>query len=118
MKQPEHRRYIRYDALHLLDYLVMDSDGTTGQYAMGRTLDVSIDGIQLETIDEIDRDTLLQITIGLEDDLVDIEGRTVHSSPLSGRHVAGVSFLKVSKEGRRILTRYIDAFNKRKELEQ
>jgi hypothetical protein len=119
MKKPEHRRYIRYEALHLLDYLVIDSEGTPGPYSMGRTLDVSIDGIQLETREEIDRNSLLKITIGLQEDLIDIEGRTVHSSQSNGLHVAGVSFLKVSKEGRRILTKYIDAFNERqKEQEQ
>jgi c-di-GMP-binding flagellar brake protein YcgR len=113
MTQPDHRRYIRYDALHLLDYQVINVDGSEGLYSMGRTLDVSIDGIQLETTTALQSGCLIRITIGLLEDLIDIEGRVIHCSQVHGRHVSGVNFLKVSKNGRRILASYIEAFNRR-----
>lgn len=117
MKQREQRKFIRYDSLHLLDYLVLDEEGNPGNYSMGRTIDVSVDGIKLETTTPLKTDTQLLITVGIEDDLVDLEGRTTHALPLDGRYVSGVTFLKITKEGRRVFTKYVEAFRQRqKEL--
>ena len=118
MKQREQRKFIRYDSLHLLDYLVLDEEGKPGIYSMGRTIDVSLDGLKLETANPIAPSTRLLITVGIEDDLIDLEGKTTHARPKDGRHILGITFLKTSKEGRRILARYIEAFQRRKkELE-
>lgn len=118
MKQREHRKFIRYDALHLLDYVVLDEEGAAGVYSMGRTIDVSIDGIKLETVYPLKAQTRLLITIGLEDDLVDLEGLTTHASPCDGRFVSGITFIKITKNGRRVFAKYVEAFRKRKmELE-
>ncbi len=114
MKQREHRKFIRYVSLHLLDYLILDDEGKAGTYSMGRTIDVSIDGIKLETINPLKADTRLLVTVGLEDDLVNLEGLTTHAAPCDGRFVSGVSFLKISKNGRRVLAKYVEAFRKRK----
>ena len=114
MKKREQRRFIRYDSLHLLDYLVVDEEGRTGQYSMGRTIDVSIDGLKLETAYPLQPGTRLLITVGLEDDLIDLEARTTHTAPHDGRFVSGVTFLRISKEGRRIFTKYTEAFHRRK----
>lgn len=114
MKQREHRKFIRYDALHLLDYLVLDEDGNPGLYSMGRTIDVSVDGIKLETIYPLNAETRLLLTIGLEDDLIDLEGRTTHAAPCDGRFISGVTFLKITKNGRRIFAKYVEAFRRRK----
>ena len=114
MKQQELRKFIRYDALHLLDYLVLDEDGSEGVYSMGRTIDVSIDGIKLETVYPLQTNIRLLLTIGLEDDLVDLEGRTTHAAPRDGRFVAGIAFEKITKNGRRVVAKYVEAFRKRK----
>ena len=114
MTKREQRKFIRYDSLHLLDYIVLDGEGNPGTYSMGRTIDVSIDGLKLETTTQFKPDTRLLITVGIEDDLVDLEGRTTHALPNDGRYVSGITFLKISKEGRRVFTKYIEAFRKRK----
>ena len=114
MKQPENRAFIRYDALYLLDYVVLDEDDKIGFYSMGRTIDVSIDGIKMETVYPLKANTHLSITIGLEDDLVDLEGKTTHAAPCDGRFISGVTFLKISKDGRRVFAKNIEAFRKRK----
>ncbi len=114
MKPREHRKFIRYESLHLLDYIVLDEDGKEGLYSMGRTIDVSIDGLKLETIHPLEANTRLLLTIGLEDDLINLEGRTTHAAPCDGRFVSGVTFLKITKDGRRIFAIYVEAFRKRK----
>jgi hypothetical protein len=119
MKQREQRKFIRYDSLHLLDYLVLDEEGKPGTYSMGRTIDVSLDGLKLETTTRFTPNTRLLITVGIEDDLVDLEGQTTHAHPQDGRYISGITFLKTTKEGRRVLTKYIEAFQRRKkELEE
>ena len=115
MKQREQRKFIRYDSLHLLDYQVLDEEGNPGIYSMGRTIDVSIDGLKLETTTEFKVDTRLLITVGIEDDLVDLEGRTTHSMPHDGRFISGITFLKITKDGRRVLAKYVEAFRQRKQ---
>lgn len=114
MKERDKRRFIRYEALHLLDYIEMDEAGNHGTYSMGRTIDVSIDGLKLETAYPLRPNIRLLITIGIEEDLVDLEGRTTHATPRDGRYVTGITFLKITKEGRRILALYVKAFNERK----
>ncbi len=119
MKTREQRKFIRYDALHLLDYTVLDDNGENGVYSMGRTIDVSVDGIKLETNSPLKVNARLLITVGLEDDLVDLEGKITHMTPHDGRFISGVVFLKISKNGRRVFTKYVEAFQRRKaELEE
>jgi hypothetical protein len=118
MEKRDKRRFIRYDALHLLDFLELDEEGNFGTYSMGRTIDVSLDGLKLETNYPIEPNSRILVTVGIEDDLIDLEGKAIHSSPKEGRHVAGITFVRITKEGRRILSRYIEAFNqRRKQLE-
>lgn len=115
MKEKEQRRFIRFDALHLLDYIILDEDGNPGRYSMGRTMDVSIDGIKLETKYKINLNSRILVTVGLEDDLIDLEGQISHSAMQDGMYVSGVTFLRINKDGRRILARYVEAFRQRKE---
>ncbi len=118
MKTKEQRKFIRHDALHLLDYIIIDEQGNTGQYSMGRTIDVSVDGIKLETVYPIEANTRLLITLGIEDDLVDLEGKTTHAQPSDDRFVSGVTFLKVNPNGRRVLSKYVDAFRTQKDTQK
>lgn len=115
MTEKEKRRFIRYDALHLLDYTEMNADGSRGIYSMGRTLDVSIDGIKLEVKDRLEPGTLLLVTVGLEDHLVELLGEIIHTTPTAGRFVSGVAFKQMTKEGRAIFTRYTEAFRQRRQ---
>ncbi len=115
MSHGEKRKFIRWDAIHLLDYIVLDPDGSEGRYSMGRTLDVSLNGLKLETSYEIPLDVALEITVGIEEDLVDLVGRITHKSESGGRFVSGIEFVKMSAEGRRVFRLYTDAFKKYQE---
>ncbi len=109
----EQRKFNRYDSQYLLDYVVLDDDGNPGIHSMGRTLDVSIDGLKLETTNPLQPGTRLLITVGIEDDLVDLEGRTTHAHSHEDRYLSGLNFLKISKEGRRVFARNVEAFRQR-----
>ncbi len=114
MKPAEKRKFIRQDSLHLLDYLVVDQDGKPGNYSMGRTLDVSINGMKMETVYPIPSDASLVITLGIEDNLMDISGNVTHTEPHDGRYTSGIEFIRVDKAGRKVLQHYIEVFEARK----
>lgn len=118
MATPEKRRFIRQESLHLLDYLVIDQDGVQSTYSMGRTRDVSIDGMKLETAQPFAFGTQLLITLGLEDNLVDIQGEVAHCQPKGGWYLSGITFLKINKTDRKILVGYVEAFRQRQKEDQ
>ena len=111
MTHGEKRKFIRLDALHLLDYIAIDPKGSKGQYSMGRTLDVSLNGLKLETVYPLSSADNLEITVGVEEDLVDLLARITHTEQAGDRYITGLEFIKMSSEGRRVLRRYTDAFN-------
>ncbi len=114
MPHGEKRKFIRLDSLHLLDYIVTHSDGKAGRYSMGRTLDVSINGLKLETVYSLSSVESLEITVGVEEDLIDLQARITYTEQSGDRFVSGLEFIRMSTEGRRVLRRYIDAFHEQK----
>ncbi|MFV0436605.1 MAG: PilZ domain-containing protein [Desulfopila sp.] len=109
------RRYIRHDAIHLLDYLILDENTTdSGTYSMGRTLDTSSNGLKLETNRELPQGAHLRITLGLANDLVDLDGTVVYCHLQGGRFVSGIAFEKLIHENRRVFDLYLNTFNHRR----
>lgn len=82
---------------------------------MGRTRDVSIDGMRLETLQPFTFGTRLQITLGLEDNLVDIIGEVSNCRAKGDRFLSGITFIQIDKQDRKILAEYIEAFQQRRQ---
>jgi len=108
----ERRRYIRPESLNLLDYIVVDEQGVQGEYSMGRTLNISVGGILMETHVKLQVGQQVMISLGLEDELVDVMGRIVHSKDQhDGMFHNGIEFFHASVEDRRIINKYVEAFH-------
>ncbi len=106
----DQRRHIRYDSLNLLHFS-LPSGATPERQGMGRTLNVSQSGILLETQEAIPPGETIALTIGLEEDLVTIEGETVHCQPTADkRFTTGIHFRQMNDSTRTVLTRYIQLF--------
>jgi c-di-GMP-binding flagellar brake protein YcgR len=110
MTTTEQRHFIRKNGLHLLDYLIIDQNGLQTTYSMGRTLDVSANGLKLETTKKIEKGDTLLITVGLEDDLIDLRAEVVHTEQAAQRYITGIEFQDISEEGKRIFKKYAEAF--------
>ena len=105
------RLHPRIDSLNLLSYSCIDETGQVVAHGMGRTLNVSQGGILLETHVKIDLKHTVSLTIGLEEDLVDIMGEIAHSSPGQGENYeSGIQFHEMDKTAFQILIKYIKAF--------
>ena len=79
---------------------------------MGRTLNVSEGGILLETNVAFEIGQSVSISIGLEEEEVDVEGRVVHCKPSGGDHLyaAGIQFEEMDERGREVLEKYLGLF--------
>ena len=112
MSNSERRRYVRPESLNLLDYIVVDEQGVQGNYSMGRTLNISIGGILMETHVQLQAGQQVMITIGLEEELVDVMGRIIHSTgDKDGMFHNGIEFFHASVEDRRVINKYVEAFH-------
>jgi len=107
----ERRRFIRPEALNLLDYLVVDEQGRQGEYSMARTLNVSKGGILMETHRQLPLGQQVMITLGLKEQLIDVMGRIVYAVGEAGRFHNGVEFFHLSDGDKRILDHYVAAFH-------
>ncbi len=111
MTMKEHRKDERFNSLNLM-YICIDDHGTIVQKSMGRTLNVSESGICLETHFEIDTSHFLDVTIAIEDDLVDIKGTVAFSRPgKKGKFETGVKLIEVDQQSRVVLHKFIELFN-------
>lgn len=114
MSNSERRRYVRPESLNLLDYIVVDEHGVQGNYSMGRTLNISIGGILMDTHIPLTPGQQVMITIGLEEDLVDVMGRIIRSTHHhDGMYHNGIEFFHASVEDRRIINKYVEEFHRR-----
>ena len=108
MTEIQNRKHPRFDSLNLLEYVVVDEDGNPSRSGMGRTLNVSEGGILLETTEAFETGRLLWVSIGIENDLVEVEGTVVHGTATTpGRFRTGLEFRNVDKDGQRVLDRYL-----------
>jgi PilZ domain len=108
----ERRHCPRIKALNLISYGCIDETGKIVSQGMGRTLNISEEGILLETYVLIDPKYPISLSIGLEDELVNIKGKIVYSNPgKNDKFGAGIEFLEADEATIEILRKYIKAFS-------
>lgn len=112
MATKNQRLHSRIDSLNLLSYSCMDDTGQIVIQGMGRTLNVSEGGILLETHVQIDAAYTISLTIGLEEELVEINGQIVRCvSGTDGHYESGIKFHEMDEAALQILKKYIKAFH-------
>ena len=118
--EEDRRRKPRAKSLNLLDYIVIDEEGKSGNYSMGRTLNISDEGILMETNIGLELGQLVLITLDLEEELVQVTGKVVHANgkDKSGSYQAGVKFFHLGNNERRAISVYTKLFNTRKDVDQ
>ena len=104
----EKRKHPRIDSLNL-SYVCLDENNQIIKQGMGRSLNVSESGILLETHFPIDDQHIVRLTLGLEEDLIDVKGRPVHTRKNdTGKYEVGIEFLKSDAKTRKALKKFID----------
>ncbi len=107
----ERRSAARLDSKNLISYISLDKNNHKSGQGMGRTLNISENGILLETYVPVDPDGSISLTMGLEEEIMDIEGKITFSNKKEdGKFETGVHFYKPDEEKRRFLRHYITLF--------
>lgn len=106
------RKHQRIDSLHLLNYVCTEAATGQEKSGMGRTLNVSQGGILLETHITMTVGDPISLTIGIEDETVDISGKVIHcrNAEEKGRFESGIEFLEIDAAALKVLDKYIIAF--------
>ena len=108
----EKRKHNRISTLNLLSYVCLDEDGKHLEQGMGRTLDISQGGILMETHIQIKSKYILLMSLGFEDELIDIKGEVVYCREgASGMFESGVRFLETNERVSQIVEELIRTFN-------
>ena len=111
MTSDDKRTNTRIDSPNLLSYICRDKDDNEITQGMGRTLNVSVGGIMLETHVPIDPQLIVTLTIALEDDLMDFKGKIAHTRKREdGKFEFGIEFIEMNDEKRLFLKQYILLF--------
>ena len=110
----EHRKHKRIDSTNLLNYVCLDEEGAAFAQGMGRTLNVSESGILLETHAPLDPQTTVSLTIGMEEQIIDIKGIAVYSNENNaGSYETGIEFVDIDDVELAVLQKFIQAFEQK-----
>jgi hypothetical protein len=108
MASENKRKHQRIRSLNL-SYICLDENNNIVKQGMGRTLNISKSGILLETHFPIESEYLVLMTIALEEDLLEIKGKPIHSRSIeTGEFEVGIEFLEPNQDSIRLLKNFIN----------
>jgi len=106
----ERRKAERRYALNFLDYEILDASGEVVGRGLARTLNVSEDGLRLETGRFFEPGQQLRITLGLDNDLVQVKGQVVNSQPENDELCSsGILFIELNDQARQTYQKHYEA---------
>ena len=108
----EKRKHARISSLNL-SYICLDENNKIVKQGMGRTLNVSESGMLLESHIPVDTRHTVKVTIGLEEDMIELQGSPVHSNKNDNNlFEIGIKFQESDESVKKKLKKFIKAFNK------
>jgi hypothetical protein len=111
MTEKDRRSAARHDSLNFIRIVVVDEGGAVSFEGMGRTLNISERGVSLETFSPLADGQGVVLTIGLDDEMVEIAGRVVHARPgPAGSCHSGIEFAEMTPAAAAVLRHYLEAF--------
>ncbi len=115
MSIEEKRKHSRTKTNNMVSYVGTDDRGNEKEQGMGRTIDISIGGILIETRYQIVSKDILLTAIGLKDELIDITGKVVHRyAKDSEMFRTGIQFLANNEKTRLFIISLIKDYSKQK----
>lgn len=107
MNPENKRKHERIRSLNL-SYICLDEANNIIKQGMGRTLNISESGILLETHFRIEPEHIVKLTISLEEDLLDIKGKPVHTrTNQEGKYEIGIEFFEFDQKSIELLKKFV-----------
>ncbi|MDX1708064.1 MAG: PilZ domain-containing protein [Desulfobacterales bacterium] len=111
MKKLDRRKFPRIKVCNPVAYDCLDKDGVLCEQNMGIALDISQNGILLETAEMIQQKNIYLVFVDLKDSMTRIIGRVVFSvKNKDGNYKSGINFQGDSDENIAFATRLIQAY--------
>ena len=115
MSRTDRRRYKRIKTSNLISYICIDNEGNEIGEGMGTSLDMSMEGLLLETYLPVETPFVRIMYIDLEGHLLKIKGKVVHSRPGDSRKsLVGIRFVDTHERQHRIISSFIRAYYSRR----
>jgi hypothetical protein len=117
-KPIERRRHPRISTLNAVTYLLYDRKGKMVSKGRGHTINLSQDGVMLETRTAIDGVFIVLMAIDLNGRELTIKGRVAHTrgDSASGRFLSGIKFTDPQDKQREVIVAFVKAYHHRKHL--
>ncbi len=107
MTSENQRKHERIQSLNL-SYICLDENENIVKQGMGRTLNISESGILLETHFPVELTHVIQLTISLEENLLDIEGKPAHVQSIEeGKYQIGIEFVDLDPKSADLLQKFV-----------
>ena len=111
MEKIDRRKFPRIKVCNPIAYDCVDKDGVLCDQNMGIALDISQNGILLETAQMIQQKNIYLVFVDLEDSMTRIVGRVVFSvKNKDGNFKSGINFQGDSDENLAFATKLIEAY--------
>ena len=111
----DQREYPRVEACNLISYAAINQGGTLSRHRMGRALDVSQNGICLETAGQVHSEYISLMTSDVDQMLVEIKGRVAYSQKNgSSMYRTGIRLAGCHEENIRFAKTLIRVYHKRR----
>lgn len=116
MPEMEKRKKPRIGSHNLVSYMCVDANGHEVKQGIGRTLNISEEGILLETHTSMDPECTVSLSVGLEEEIRDFRGKITHSKGREdGKYENGIEFLTMNTDEMRFLQQIITIFEEEEE---
>ena len=111
----DQRAYPRVPSCNLVSYAAFNRNGNITDHHMGRALDVSQNGIYLETPQPVTSDYISLVTSDLEDNMIEIKGKVAYSQKNGDAMFrTGIRFEGTHDENIRFAKKLIRVYHNRK----
>ena len=95
----ERRRYPRVKSLCLISYVLKDGKVQKSAISMGRTLNISPVGVKLEIYQPVEIGMLMEMEIGIGENIHSVRGEVVHSRKAEGdKYILGIEFIDLEED--------------------
>ena len=103
----DRRSFLRFNCSHLASYIRFDEEGRQCEEEKVRTVDISPDGLRIQTYSTISVNEVLDLTVAIREELFNARGKVIRcESSDDGKFNVGIAFLDVDENNRRILYDY------------
>ena len=103
----DRRSFLRFNCSHLASYIRFDEEGRQCEEEKVKTLDISPDGLGIQTYSTISVNEVLDLSVAIREKLFNARGKVIRcESSASGKFNVGIAFLDVDENNLRILYDY------------